>query len=150
MENGNTASTKPVYTARVSVTGGREGHALSDDGRLDLALSRPGTDARGVNPEQLFAAAHAACFQSALNSVARQHGLDASQSVVESSVSLRRGDGRFVLGVALRIAVPNLSLDQIRDLATLADQACPYANAIRGNVDVTFEIANEKDVNRPA
>jgi lipoyl-dependent peroxiredoxin len=137
-----TTTEQPVYTARVSVTGGREGHAMSDDGRLDLALSRPGAAGTGTNPEQLFAAGYAACFQSAMGSVARQQGVDVSQSVIESSVSLYRGEGSFHLGVTMRVTVPGLALDEIRKLVDAAHQVCPYSNATRGNIDVTFDVAN--------
>lgn len=45
---------KVLYTGRVHVTGGRDGAAHSDDGRLALQLSRPGSSAQGTNPEQLL------------------------------------------------------------------------------------------------
>lgn len=132
----------PVYTAHVSVTGGREGHAASDDGRLDLSLARPGTKGVGTNPEQLFAAGYAACFQSAMGSVARQKGLDVSKSVIDSSVSLFRGEGSFHLGVVLHVTIPGMDLGQIQEIVDAAHQVCPYSNATRGNIDVTLEVAN--------
>ncbi|MFM9500583.1 Ohr family peroxiredoxin, partial [Streptomyces galilaeus] len=65
-----------AYTANATATGGREGTAKSDDGRLDVALSTPkglgGDDGQGTNPEQLFAAGYAACFIGALKLVAGQ------------------------------------------------------------------------------
>ncbi|MGC4192177.1 MAG: organic hydroperoxide resistance protein [Thermomicrobiales bacterium] len=133
----------PVYTAHVSVTGGREGHAVSNDGRLDVSLSRPGASGAGTNPEQLFAAGYAACFQSAMSSVARQKGLDVAKSVIDSSVSLYRGEGSFHLGVVLHVTVPGMDLGQIRELVDAAHQVCPYSNATRGNIEVTLEVANE-------
>ena len=63
-----------AYTAKATATGGREGVAKSDDGRLDVNLSTPkglgGDDGQGTNPEQLFAAGYAACFIGALKFVA--------------------------------------------------------------------------------
>ena len=55
---------KPVYTAEVTVTGGRDGRAISSDKNLDVRLSMPkelgGSGASGTtNPEQLFAAGYA-------------------------------------------------------------------------------------------
>ena len=47
---------KVLYTAKVHITGGREGAAKSTDGRLDINLSTPGGPGNGTNPEQLFAA----------------------------------------------------------------------------------------------
>ena len=59
-----------LYTAEATVTGGREGHGRTSDGRLDVDLDVPsglgGTGGPGTNPEQLFAVGYAACFQSAL------------------------------------------------------------------------------------
>ncbi len=61
-----------LYTATARVTGdGRNGHARSDDGLLDLELRVPtsmGGPGGATNPEQLFAAGYAACFHSALKS----------------------------------------------------------------------------------
>ena len=56
-----------LYTAKAHTTGGREGGASrSDDGRLEVRLSSPGTPGAGTNPEQLFAAGWSACFLSAI------------------------------------------------------------------------------------
>jgi hypothetical protein len=69
-------STQPriLYTAEVTVTGGREGHARESDGHLDVDLDVPsemgGSGGPGTNPEQLFAAGWGACFQSALLRIA--------------------------------------------------------------------------------
>lgn len=52
---------KVHYTAKTHTTGGRDGASRSDDGRLDIKLSSPGT-----NPEQLFAAGWSACFEGAM------------------------------------------------------------------------------------
>ena len=63
-----------LYSAKATATGGRDGSAKSDDGRLDVDLSVPkglgGDDGQGTNPEQLFAAGYSACFIGALKKVA--------------------------------------------------------------------------------
>lgn len=41
---------KVLYTAHAHTTGGREGQSKSDDGRLDITLSAPGSTAAGTNP----------------------------------------------------------------------------------------------------
>src|SRR5438045_5639809 len=77
---------KILYTAEATVQGGREGHARTSDGALDVDLSTPsamgGSGKAGTNPEQLFAAGYAACFQSALMLIARRQHVDASRSVI--------------------------------------------------------------------
>jgi lipoyl-dependent peroxiredoxin len=47
---------KVLYTAKTHTTGGRDGASQSDDARLAVKLSSPGTSGTGTNPEQLFAA----------------------------------------------------------------------------------------------
>ncbi|EHM01583.1 organic hydroperoxide resistance protein OhrB domain protein, partial [Acetobacteraceae bacterium AT-5844] len=65
-EHSMTRIEKVLYTGRVHTTGGRDGATRSDDGRLDLQLSPPGSAQPGVNPEQLFAAGWSACFIGAM------------------------------------------------------------------------------------
>jgi len=76
-----------LYTAEATATGGREGHARTSDGRLDLDLDVPtemgGTGGPGTNPEQLFASGWAACFQSSTKCEPRL----ATEPVWESSCS---------------------------------------------------------------
>ena len=64
---------KVIYTAHATVTGGRDGRAVSSDHLLDLKLAAPkelGGMGGATNPEQLFAAGYAACFMGALKHVA--------------------------------------------------------------------------------
>ena len=60
---------KVLYTARAHTTGGRDGASRTDDGRLDVKLSSPGTSGTGTNPEQLFAIGYSACFIGAMKAV---------------------------------------------------------------------------------
>jgi organic hydroperoxide reductase OsmC/OhrA len=58
---------KVLYTAKAHTTGCRDGGAShTNDGRLDLKLSSPGSPGTGTNPEQLFATGWSACFLSAI------------------------------------------------------------------------------------
>ena len=61
-----------LYTGKTRTTGGREGAARSDDGRLDIVLAPPGGHGKGTNPEQLFAAGWSACFIGAPGRAARE------------------------------------------------------------------------------
>ena len=134
-----------LYTAVATVEGGREGHGRTSDGRLDVDLSVPeemgGRAGSGTNPEQLFAVGFAACFQSALLSVAQGRSLDASGSTITARVGLGpTGHGGFGLTVALDLHAPHLSRDDAEELMARADKLCPYSNATRGNVDVTLMV----------
>lgn len=86
---------KVLYTATATATGGREGHAVSSDGVLDVNLSVPtglgGGGGPGTNPEQLFAAGYSACFLGALRLVAGKAKVDlpADTSVTGAVASVR-------------------------------------------------------------
>jgi lipoyl-dependent peroxiredoxin len=140
---GPTALIKPLYTARATATGGRAGHAVTDDGLLDVHLKPPkemGGPGGATNPEQLFAAGYAACFQSALGVVGRREGVDTADSLVEADVSIGTiGGGGYGLAVALKVSIPGVDSDTTLRLAEAAHQVCPYSNATRGNIEVTVE-----------
>ncbi|MEU3838839.1 organic hydroperoxide resistance protein [Streptomyces sp. NPDC028635] len=133
-----------LYTAVATATHGREGRAVSSDGRLDLQLAIPvemGGNGQGTNPEQLFAAGYAACFASALGLVGRQAKVDVSDAAVTGEVGIgKQGEG-FGLAVTLRIELP-AHIDEAtgRKLVETAHQVCPYSNATRGNIPVDLVI----------
>ncbi|MFF7752443.1 organic hydroperoxide resistance protein [Streptomyces sp. NPDC007971] len=133
-----------LYTAVATATHGRDGRAVSSDGKVDLKLAPPvelGGNGEGTNPEQLFAAGYAACFGSALGLVGRQAKVDVSDAAVTAEVGIgKQGEG-FGLKVTLRIELPE-SVDQEtgRKLVETAHQVCPYSNATRGNIEVDLVI----------
>lgn len=138
-----TSLVKPLYTARVTATGGRSGHLVSADGILDVNVQPPkemGGPGGATNPEQLFAAGYAACFQSALGVVGRREGVDTSDSLVEADVSIGTVQGGgYGLAVTLRVTIPGADPEKVQALTEAAHQVCPYSNATRGNIDVTLE-----------
>lgn len=133
-----------LYTAVATATHGRDGRAVSNDGKIDLKLAPPvelGGNGEGTNPEQLFAAGYAACFGSALGLVGRQAKVDVSDAAVTAEVGIgKQGEG-FALKVSLRVELPD-TLDEAtgRKLVEQAHQVCPYSNATRGNIDVDLVI----------
>ena len=133
------------YTAEASTTGGRDGHARSSDGVLDVDVRVPeamGGHGGGTNPEQLFAAGYAACFQSALGVVSRRQKVDTSGSTVTAKVTIGTIDGgAFGLAVELDVAIPGVDADTAQELADAAHQVCPYSNATRGNIEVAVNVA---------
>ncbi len=134
---------KPLYTARATATGGRSGHAVTDDGLLDVHLQPPkemGGPGGETNPEQLFAAGYAACFQSALAGVGRRQGVSTQDSLVEADVTIGTvGGGGYGLAVTLKISIPGVDVALTRSLAEAAHQVCPYSAATRGNIEVLLE-----------
>jgi lipoyl-dependent peroxiredoxin len=105
-----------VYTPSATATGdARNGHVRSVDGVIDTDLAVPkemgGPGGALPNPEELFAAGYAACFHSAVKSV------------------------------AIEAEVPGVHEATARKLTDATHQVCPYSNATRGNVDVTLTVA---------
>jgi len=141
-----TTLNKVLYTAEASTTGGRDGHARSSDGVLDVDVRVPeamGGQGGGTNPEQLFAAGYAACFQSALGVVSRRKKVDTSGSTVTAKVSIGAIEGgAFGLAVELDVAIPGVDGESAQELADAAHQVCPYSNATRGNIEVTVNVAS--------
>ncbi|MFJ3661268.1 organic hydroperoxide resistance protein [Streptomyces sp. NPDC090119] len=133
-----------LYTAVATATHGREGRAVSSDGRIDLPLAMPtemGGDGQGTNPEQLFAAGYAACFGSALGLVGRQAKVDVSDAAVTAEVGIGKEGEGFGLKVTLRVELPDTVDEETgRKLVETAHQVCPYSNATRGNVEVTLVV----------
>jgi Ohr subfamily peroxiredoxin len=145
MTETSAAQVKVLYTAESTAAGGRAGHAESSDGRLKVDLSVPaemgGDGGPGTNPEQLFAAGYAACFQGAMGVVARREKLSIEGSTVTARVGIGPMGQAFGITVDLRIHVPEISdRADAEKLVALAHQVCPYSNATRNNVDVTLTI----------
>ncbi len=134
-----------AYTAKATATGGREGSAKSDDGRLDVKLSTPkglgGDDGEGTNPEQLFAAGYAACFIGALQFVAGPDKISLpSDTHINSEVSIGAIEVGFAISVKLAVSLGNMDKAQAQVMVDKAHQVCPYSNATRGNIEVVLSV----------
>ena len=133
---------KVLYTAKARTTGGRDGAARSDDGRLDVKLSSPGTSGGGTNPEQLFAAGYAACFIGAMKAVAGKMKLTLPQDLaIDSEVDLGPIPNAYGIAVRMNVSLPGMDRAEAQKLLDAAHQVCPYSNATRGNIDVKINLA---------
>lgn len=135
---------KKLYTAAVNVQGGREGKAVSSDGNLNLDLRYPkelGGNGAGTNPEQLFAAGFAACFEGAIGSVLRQKKIKAEGTTIASHVTLGKdaNDG-YVLAINMDITIKGIETNVAEQIVAEAHQVCPYAKATRGNIEVVTNV----------
>ena len=135
---------KTLYTAEATVTGGRiEGRGRTSDGALEVDIRVPealGGPGGGTNPEQLFAVGYASCFESALSLVARRQKVEAGDATVVSRVHLQPTEERgFKLAVEMDVNLPSVEdADQAAELVRTAHKVCPYSNATRGNIEVSF------------
>lgn len=136
---------KILYETKATAKGGRDGYVQTEDGQLRLDLSVPkalgGPGKPGAtNPEQLFAAGYAACFESAIRHVARLRKQSLGELTVTATVGLTPVQTGFALLVRLQPAFTGLERAICESLVSMAHQVCPYSNALRGNVDVQIEI----------
>ena len=130
-----------LYTAHAHTTGGRDGQSKTDDGRLAVTLSSPGTSGTGTNPEQLFAAGYSACFIGAIKAVAGMKKItvpDGTSS--DASVDLGKIPNGYGIAVRLDVSLPGMERAAAQELVDAAHQVCPYSNATRGNIDVTITL----------
>ncbi|WP_307894100.1 organic hydroperoxide resistance protein [Bacillus swezeyi] len=138
--------TKPLLTAQATAKGGRDGQVTSSDRVLALELAMPGTpkakeQEKTTNPEQLFAAGYAACFDSALQLTAKKARLHI-ETEVTANVSLLKdeADGGYKLGVALQVKGTDIEKAELEKLVHKAHTVCPYSKAISGNLDVSLKV----------
>jgi len=136
---------KTLYTAEVSATGGRSGHVKSSDGVIDMPVTVPeGLGGKGgsTNPEQLFAAGYAACFQSALLLVAGKKRVQLEKdSKVTAHVSLNQLDNdNYGLSVKLDVEIKGVEPELAKQLVQEAHEVCPYSVGTRGNINVELNI----------
>lgn len=128
-----------LYTGKTRTTGGRNGQSRSDDQRLDIKLSAPGSNGAGTNPEQLFAAGWSACFIGAMGRAAQEVGIalppdTAVAAEVDLNMDAERG---YLLEARLNVSLPGLDPAVAQSVVERAHQLCPYSKATRGNINAT-------------
>lgn len=136
-----------LYSTKVTAVGGRSGTIKSDDGLLNLQLALPpelGGKGGATNPEQLFAAGYAACFENAVIRVTRAatEKVKDDDIVVVATVGMQpNGAGGFALTAALDVTITGMDQATAEDVVAKAHAVCPYSNAVRGNIDVAITVS---------
>lgn len=136
-----------MYTVAATATNGRNGQVKSENGVLDLEVRMPkalgGANDDYANPEMLFAAGYAACFDSALSLIIKKNKIEAGTTTVTAHVSIGQIDnGGFGLAAELHANIPGVTLEEAQSLIEQAHQICPYSNATRGNMEVNLTVSN--------
>ncbi|HEV7925083.1 MAG TPA: organic hydroperoxide resistance protein [Verrucomicrobiae bacterium] len=133
---------KVEYTGKAHTTGGRDGGASkTDDGRLDIKLTYPGTPGTGTNPEQLLAAGWSACFLTNIKIAGGKMKVRVPpEAVVDAEVDLCSTADGFCLQARLNVSLPGLEHEVAQSLVDTAHQACPYSKATRGNIDIEINL----------
>jgi osmotically inducible protein OsmC len=126
---GDVPSGTGTFTAGDSISGGYTFKSRFEDGP-------------GSNPEQLIAAAHAACFSMALSNILAQGG-NAPESVqTNATVSLRNIDGAPTIAridLVTTGQVPGIDQAAFEQAAQTAKATCPVSRALAGVPEITLE-----------
>lgn len=131
---------KKLYETAMVNKGGREGEVQAPNGTMKMKITPPSLHAEGTNPEQLFAAGYASCFNGAVQHILEEEGKQ-SESEVKARVSLyATDDGGFTIGVVLEVHLPDLNAEDAKDIADKAHVFCPYSKATRGNIEVDVNV----------
>ena len=101
-------------------------------------------DGRETNPEELIAAAHAACFSMAFSVQLGNAGLTPEWIRTQATADFDKTDAGFRLTkIGLRVAgdVPGIDADAFREAAEGAKVNCPVSKALEGNLEITLDAA---------
>jgi lipoyl-dependent peroxiredoxin len=95
-----------------------------------------------TSPEELLAAAHAACFSMGLSNTLAENGTPPTRLEVSATVAFAQGDGGWkVAGSHLRVkgTVPGIDAAAFREAAAAAKDGCPISVALKGNIELSVE-----------
>ena len=145
MNNSKTESMKTLYEEISTAIGGRTGSTTTEDGKLDLKLSKPkaagGDGGPGVNPEQLLGCAYAACFGGAIELLASKKRLKLSGDVsVTATIGFCTDDEGAFLEATLDCYIPGVDVKTGEDLINKAHEICPFSKATRDNITVNLNL----------
>ena len=134
------------YETKATNTGGRNGHVQTDDKAIDVAVVPPAqADAeKRTNPEQLFAAGYASCFNGAFDLILKQNKVRGAEPEVTLTVRLEDDPNAESpkLSVSIDAKVKNvLSQADAEKYLQDAHEFCPYSKATRGNIDVDLNVS---------
>jgi len=124
-----------------------KGEAKAGTGAFSLPVSFPariGDPGGKTSPEELMAAAHAACYAMALNgTIGRTEGVSVDRTLVRATVTADKGDaGIKIQSSHLDVTAYGLKgadAAKFKEIATLAESRCPVSNAYRGTMQITVD-----------
>jgi len=99
--------------------------------------------AKGTNPEELIAAAHAACFSMALSLMLGEAGYTADSIDTTADVSLDKTDGGFAITrIALqsKVAVPGIEQQQFDGIIQKAKAGCPVSQLVKAEITLDYTL----------
>ena len=109
-------------------------------GPLDVSWAARSEEPNGkTSPEELIAAAWAACFSMALSHGLAQAGNAPEQLETSATVTFQPGEGITQGALTVRGTVPGLDGDAFQQAAEDAKQNCPVSKALSGIPEVTLD-----------
>ena len=132
------------YETKATNVGGRKGHIHTDDNAINVDVLPPQqADGNATNPEQLFAAGYASCFNGTFDLILKQNKVRDAEPEVTVTVRLEDDPDAESpkLGVDIHAKVKNvLSQEDAEKYLQEAHDFCPYSKATRGNIDVKLNV----------
>ena len=111
--------------------------------------SRFEDDRRGTNPEELLAAAHAACFSMAFSFACDKAGFATTALDTQAIVRLTPQGDAFVIDriiLTLKASVPDINEAQFQEIAALAKRDCPLSKALASVAEISLQATLNNDV----
>jgi osmotically inducible protein OsmC len=122
------------------------GEAKAGTGAFRLPVSFPsriGEAGGKTSPEELMAAAHAACYAMALNATLGRKQASADRTVVRATISADKSDAGIKIGSSrlevTAYGLKGLDASQFAEVAREAEGRCPVSNAYRGTMQITVD-----------
>ncbi len=103
-------------------------------------------EAGGSNPEELLAAAEAACFSMALSGALERNGTPATRVETRAACTVDKvGDGFKITTMKLvtRVKAANVDAAKFREIAEATKEGCPVSSALKNNVKLELDAALE-------
>ena len=124
-----------------------KGEAKAGSGAFSLPVTFPnriGEPGGKTSPEELMAAAHAACFAMALNgTIGRTEGVSVERTTVRATVTADKGEaGIKIMSSKLEATaygIKGADGAKFTEIAKLAESKCPVSNAYRGTMTITVD-----------
>lgn len=133
-----------IYETEVTTLAGRNGHAKSADGLLDVDIRIPkemGGSGGATNPEQLFAAAWSACFGTSVTVAAGIEKINIGEVIVTAKIAVLHASGNFDLGAHLTVKIDGVATDTAKQLVEKAKSICSYSKATKGAIETIYKVA---------
>jgi osmotically inducible protein OsmC len=110
--------------------------------RGDYSFSSRFEEGTGSNPEELLAAAHAACFSMALSAALEGNGTPPQRVETTAVCTVEKVGGGFkitTMKLTSQATVPNVDAAKFQEIANGAVEGCPVSQALKGNLKIVLD-----------